>query len=380
MKAICQTFFEIKGNVNMRTVKVNLDKKSLSSYEIRIGKDILDRMALLIAKNHKAGRYAVITDDCVGGLYGKKIMAALKDIGLAAPLIEFPAGEASKNINTVLDITGKLMGAGADRETCLIALGGGVVGDMVGFVASIFMRGVPYIQIPTTLVSQVDSSIGGKTGIDLPYGKNLLGTFYQPQAVFANLGFLETLPEKEFNNGLAEIIKYGLIDDEKMFRLLEDSMDAVKAKDQKILLNLVESCCQIKRSIVEIDEKEQGLRRILNFGHTLGHALETLSKFNMTHGEGVALGMIAAARISEKMGYLKNSEAGRIEALIRQAGLPVTIPKSLDGEKIIAQFRMDKKKKDGIIHFVLLKKIGMPFINGNIEHKLIAAVIEEMKK
>lgn len=363
----------------MRTVKVNLDKKSLSSYEIRIGKDILDRMVLLIAKNHKAGRYVVITDDCVGDLYGKKFLAALKDMGAVASLIDFPAGESSKNINTVLDITGKLIEGEADRETCLIALGGGVVGDIAGFVASVFMRSVPYIQIPTTLVAQVDSSIGGKTGIDLPYGKNLLGTFYQPAAVFASLSFLETLPEKEFNNGLAEIIKYGVIDDEKMFRTLEDGIDAVKAKDQKILLNLVESCCQIKRSIVEIDEKEQGLRRILNFGHTLGHALETISKFTITHGEGVALGMIAAARISEKMGYLKNGEAGRIAALIRQTGLPVKIPKSLDGEKIIAQLRMDKKKKDGIIHFVLLKKIGMPFIHANIEHKLIAAVIEEMK-
>ena len=364
----------------MRSVKVNLDKKCSSSYEIRIGKDILDRMILLIAKNHKAGRYAVITDDCVGGLYGKKFLAALKDIGLNTSLIEFPTGEASKNINTVMDIAGKLMESGADRETCLIALGGGVVGDVVGFVASIFMRSIPYIQIPTTLVAQVDSSIGGKTGVDLQYGKNLVGTFYQPAAVFASLSFLETLPEKEFNNGLAEIIKYGIIDDEKMFCTLEDNMDAIKSKDLKFLLNIVENCCQIKKSVVEIDEKEEGLRRILNFGHTLGHALEAISKYSITHGEGVAIGMVAAARISEKMGYLKSSEPVRIETLIRQAGLPVKIPKSLDGEKIIAQLKMDKKKKGDVVHFVLLKKIGMPFINGNIEYKMLAAVIEEMKQ
>ena len=260
----------------MRTVKVNLDRKSSSSYEIRIGKDILDRIVLLIAKNHKAGRYAVITDDCVGGLYGKKILAALKDVGLNASLIDFPAGEASKNIHTVMDIAGKLMELGADRETCLIALGGGVVGDIAGFVASIFMRSVPCIQIPTTLVAQVDSSIGGKTGVDLPHGKNLLGTFYQPAAVFANLSFLNTLPDKEFKNGLAEVIKYGIIDDEKMFRHLEDNIDGIKSKDFKLLLGMVENCCQIKKSVVEIDEKEQGLRRILNFGHTLGHALEAI--------------------------------------------------------------------------------------------------------
>lgn len=364
----------------MRSVKVNLDKKSLSSYEIRVGKDILDRIMLLIAKNHKAARYVVITDNIVGGLYGRKFLSGLKEIGLNVSLIEFPAGEASKNINTVISIAEKLMESGADRETCLIALGGGVVGDIVGFVASIFMRSVPYIQIPTTLVAQVDSSIGGKTGVDLPHGKNLVGTFYQPRAVFANLSFLETLPEKEFNNGLAEIIKYGIIDDEKMFRTLETGMEAIKSKDPKLLPGLVENCCQIKKSIVEIDEKEQGLRRILNFGHTLGHALEAVSEYAITHGEGVALGMIAAARISEKLKYLDAGETKRIEALIREAGLPVKIPESLDSDKIIARLKMDKKKKGDIVHFVLLKKIGMPFIDGDIDPKIIAAVIEEMKK
>jgi len=364
----------------MRSIKVNLDKKALSSYEIRIGKDIIDRMALIIAKNHKAGRHVMIADNCVGGLYGQKLLSNLKDIGLNAHLIEFPAGEASKNINTVLDIAGKLLKSGADRETCLIALGGGVVGDIVGFIASVFMRGIPYIQIPTTLIAQVDSSIGGKTAIDLPHGKNLLGTFYQPCAVFADLSFLETLPEKEFNNGLAEIIKYGIIDDEKMFRTLESNMNAIKSKDPKLLLNIVETCCRIKKSIVEIDEKDQGLRRILNFGHTLGHALETISQYTITHGEGVALGMIAAAHLSEKMGYLESNEAKRIEALIRGAGLPGKIPESFSADNIISALRMDKKKKGGIVHFVLLKKIGMPFINGSIEPKLITAVIEEMKK
>jgi 3-dehydroquinate synthase len=364
---------------NMRTVKVNLDKKYSTSYEIRIGKDILDRMILLIAKNHKAPHYAVITDDCVKGIYGKKFLGALKDIGLKASLIEFPAGEASKNMNTVMDIAGKLMASGADRETCLIALGGGVVGDIAGFVASIFMRSIPYIQIPTTLVAQVDSSIGGKTGVDLPHGKNLLGAFYQPRAVFANLNYLDTLPEKEFNNGLAEIIKYGIIDDEKMFHMLETNMDAIKSKDPKLMLTLVEGCCQIKKSIVEIDEKEQGLRRILNFGHTLGHALEAVSQYAVTHGEGVALGMIAAARISEELCYLANDETDRIRALIREAGLPVKIPKSLDTDDIIARLKMDKKKKGDVINFVLLKKIGMPFIDGGIDPKLITQVIEEMK-
>ena len=364
----------------MRSIKVNLDKKSRSSYEIRIGRDIIDRIALLIAKKHKAERYVVITDDCVGSLYGKKFLAGLAAVGLNVNLIEFPAGEASKNISTVLDISEKLLQLGADRETLLLALGGGVVGDITGFIASVFMRSVPYIQIPTTLVAQVDSSIGGKTAVDLPQGKNLMGTFYQPCAVFTDLSFLETLPEKEFNNGLSEIIKYGIIDDEKMFHTVEDNIEAIKLKDSKLLLNIIETCCRIKKSIVEIDEKDQGLRHILNFGHTLGHALETMSQYTITHGEGVALGMIAAARLSEKMGYLESNEAKRIEALIRDAGLPWKIPEVFSAADIIDALRMDKKKKGDIVRFVLLKKIGMPFIIGSIKPETITAVIEEMKR
>ena len=363
----------------MRSMKVNLDKKLLSSYEIRIGYKIIDRMALIIAKSHKAGRYVMITDDNVGNIHGKQILASLKDVGLNIHMLEFPAGEASKNIKTVMDITGKMLELGADRGTMLIALGGGVVGDLVGFIASTYMRSIPYIQIPTTLIGQVDSSIGGKTAVDLPQGKNLLGTFHQPRAVFADLSFLATLPENEFNNGLAEIIKYGIIDDEKMFRLLEENMDAIKNRDSVILLKLVESCCRIKKSIVEIDEKEQGLRRLLNFGHTIGHALEASSKYTISHGEGVALGMIAAARISQKKNYFETAQLKRVEELILQAGLPVKIPRKISPEEIITRLAMDKKKKDDVVHFVLLKKIGMPFVNGGIDDKLITDVIEGMK-
>ena len=363
----------------MRSIKVNLDKKTSSSYEIRIGFKIIDRIALIIAKNHKANRYVLITDDCVGSLYGKQMMGSFKDVGLNINLIEFPKGESSKKINTVLDIVGKLLELGADRGTMLIALGGGVVGDLVGFIASIYMRGIPYIQIPTTLIGQVDSSIGGKTAIDLPVGKNLLGTFCQPRAVFADLNFLETLPEKEFNNGLAEIIKYGIIEDEKMFRMLEDNIDTIKSRDSALLTKIVENCCRIKKSIVEIDEKEQGLRRLLNFGHTLGHAIEAISKYIISHGECVALGMIAAARISEKKKYLDAVQVKRIEEIILRAGLPAKIPQDISVDDIISKLAMDKKKKNDVVQFVLLKKIGMPFVNGGIASKLIADVIEEMR-
>ncbi len=363
----------------MRSIKVNLDKKTLSSYEISIGKGILDRTILLIAKNHKATRYVIVTDSNVNRIYGQTVLDALTQAGMKASLMEIPAGESSKNISTVMDIAGKLLALGADRGTVLIALGGGVVGDLTGFIASVYMRSVPYIQIPTTLIGQVDSSIGGKTAVDMPQGKNLLGTFYQPRAVFADLNFLDTLPDKEFNNGLAEIIKYGIIEDEKMFKVLEENMDAVKSRDSAHLLKIIETCCRIKKSIVEIDEREQGLRRILNFGHTLGHALEAVSDYTLSHGEGVALGMIAAARLSVKMHYLPEDESARVEKVIAGAGLPVKIPPSFMSDAVIARLKMDKKKKDDVIHFVLIKKIGMPFVNGSVSEKLIDDVLEEMK-
>jgi len=363
----------------MKSLKVNLDKKTSNSYEIRIGKGILDRIVLLIGRHHKASHFVIITDSNVNPLHGAKVLEAFGEAGLQASVIEIPAGEASKNISMLMDIAGRLLSMGADRKTVLIALGGGVVGDLTGFIASVYMRSVPYIQIPTTLIGQVDSAIGGKTAVDLPQGKNLLGTFYQPAAVFADLDFLETLPEKEFANGLAEMIKYGIIEDEKMFRLLEENMEVIKSRDSALLAKTVETCCRIKKSIVEIDEREQGLRRILNFGHTLGHALEAVSDYALSHGEGVALGMIAAAKLSVKLHYLSGEESERITALIGKAGLPIKIPQDFAAEAVIERLKMDKKKKDGVIHFVLVKKIGMPFVNSSVDDALIKNVLEEMK-
>ncbi len=363
----------------MRTLKVNLDKKTVSSHDIRIGRNILDRMVLLIAKNHKAARTVIVTDSNVNPLYGQNLQDAMTEAGLKAAVLEIPAGEASKTMSTVMEIAGKLLDLGADRATLLIALGGGVVGDLTGFVASVYMRSVPYIQIPTTLIGQVDSAIGGKTAVDLPQGKNLLGTFYQPRAVFVDLDYLRTLPPKECQNGLAEIIKYGMIEDDKMFKFLEENMEEIKNRDAGHLLKIVETCCRIKKSIVEIDEHEQGLRRILNFGHTLGHALEAVSDYTLSHGEGVALGMIGAAKLSAKMHYLPDKDLARMENLIAAAGLPTRIAADLDVQSVIDRLKMDKKKKDDVVHFVLVKKIGLPFVNGSISDPMIAGVLEEMK-
>jgi len=362
----------------MKTLKVNLDKKALSSHEIRIGQNILDRMILLVAKNHKASRTVIVTDNHVNALYGQTLLAAMNQAGRTASIVEIPAGESSKNMATVLTIAGRLLEMGADRGTLLVALGGGVVGDLTGFVASTYMRSVPYIQVPTTLIGQVDSAIGGKTAVDLPQGKNLLGTFYQPRAVFVDVSFLESLPDKEFNNGLAEIIKYGIIEDEKLFRLLEEEMKAVRNREGALLMKIIETCCRIKKSIVEIDEHEQGLRRILNFGHTLGHALEAVSGYTLTHGEGVALGMVAAARLSAGMKYLPEKDALRVERVVALAGLPTRIPAGFDHEAVLSRLKMDKKKKDDVIHFVLIKKIGLPFVSGSVRDQLIGDVLKEM--
>ncbi len=363
----------------MRTLKVNLDKKTMSSHDIRIGRNILDRVVLLIAKNHKAARYVIVTDSNVNPIYGHNLQGAMTEAGLKAAVLEIPAGETSKTMSTVMEIAGRLLDLGADRGTLLIALGGGVVGDLTGFIASVYMRSVPYIQIPTTLIGQVDSAIGGKTAVDLPWGKNLLGTFYQPRAVFIDLDYLKTLPPKEYSNGLAEIIKYGMIEDDKMFKFLEENMEEVKNRDAGHLLKIVETCCRIKKSIVEIDEHEQGLRRILNFGHTLGHALEAVSDYTLSHGEGVALGMIGAAKLSAKMRYLPDNDLARLEKVIAAAGLPTRIGAGLALQTVIERLKMDKKKKDDVVHFVLVKKIGLPFVNGSISDPMIAEVLEEMK-
>lgn len=363
----------------MRSIKVNLDKKTSSSYEIRIGSDILDRISLLIAKNHKRTNYIIVTDSNVAEIHGTAFLSALRGVGLEAHIIEFPAGEISKNISTVFSLVDKMLAIGVDRSSLLIALGGGVVGDLTGFLASIYMRHIPYLQVPTTLIGQVDSSIGGKTGVDIESGKNLIGTFYQPQAVFIDLNYLKTLPEKEFKNGLAEIIKYAAIDDEKMFRLLEENMEAIKENDQTLLLKIIENCCRIKKSIVEIDEKELGLRRILNFGHTIGHAIETQSNYEISHGQAVAMGMIAASRISVNTGHLDAASQKRLESLIIRADLPGRIPEEISTAGIISRIKLDKKKKGETVHFILLKKIGMPFVDGGVSMDVVNDVIEGMR-
>lgn len=363
----------------MNRIKVKLDSKAPFSYEIFIGQDILDRIGVILTKGNRTDRYVMVTDSQVGSLHGKRVLETLKKMDLKVDLIDFPSGETSKNMPTCLHLVDALIALGVDRHSALIALGGGVVGDLTGFVASIYMRGIPFFQIPTTLLAQVDSSIGGKTGIDLPSGKNLLGTFYQPRAVFIDLTFLQTLSDREYTNGLSEIIKYGIIEDPELLDSLEDGAEAIRQRETELLERIITKSCRIKKRIVEMDEKENGLRRILNFGHTLGHAVEAESGYAFSHGEAVAVGMVCAAVLSERLNYLSVKERERIESLIKSFGLPHRIPKDLETKALLSSMTKDKKKKGDNLSFVLLKNIGLPFINGDVPETIIRETIEALK-
>ena len=364
----------------MNKIKVNLDKKTPTSYEIHIGKSILDRMGLIIAKNGWASRYIIITDSNVSALHGERVLAILRQMDLRVDMIDVPAGETSKNIQTSLHIVDRMIDLGADRTSALIALGGGVVGDLTGFIASIYMRGIPYIQVPTTLLAQVDSSIGGKTGIDLPQGKNMLGTFYQPKAIFIDIAFLETLPDRQFRTGLAEIVKHGIIDDPELFNYLEAGTEAIRNRDLGLIEEIIAQSCRIKCRIVEIDEMEKGYRRILNFGHTVGHAVEAECGYSISHGEAISMGMVASTLISERLRHLPSGDRERIISLIRRIGLPDRIPKVLSPDGVLSRIKRDKKKEGDIIHFILLKKIGIPFVNGGVPETLIREIMEALEE
>ncbi len=362
----------------MKSLKFTLAENA-ASYDIHIGADVRENLGPILRELEVAQRFAIITDDRVAGLYGETLREELSKAGLSAELIAFPAGEGSKNIETVLFLVRKLLAASLDRKSALIALGGGVVGDVVGFVASLYMRSLPYVQIPTTLLAQVDSSIGGKTAIDLDEGKNLLGTFYQPRAVFTDPRFLETLPEEEFASGLAEVVKYGIIAGGELFGLLEKKMAALKAGQRDVLGPVIERCCTIKKELVEIDEKDQGPRRFLNFGHTLGHALEAASAYRLSHGKGVAIGMMAASRLAEKVCGLPPADRLRIERLIKEAGLPTAIPGDMNTDLIMTKLQSDKKKSGQTVNFVLLQNIGAPLVTGAASEALVRQTVEELK-
>jgi 3-dehydroquinate synthase len=346
------------------------------SYPIFIEDGIMENIGADIGKRNIAARYVVISDDYVASLYGSTLMASLADAGVNAELLTFPRGEASKNLQVFAELSSKLAQMGVDRKSGLIALGGGVTGDLTGFLAASYMRGIPFIQIPTTLLSQVDSSVGGKTGVDIPEGKNLVGAFYQPEAVYIDTAVLTTLPAEELLGGIAEVIKYGVIRDYEFYVFLERNLDAILALEPSIIQEMIHTCCAIKADVVAQDERESDLRRILNFGHTIGHAIEAASNFSLIHGHAVAIGMVAALRIAVSSGLCKRKEAGRVATLIHSFGLPTEIPEGMDAKQIKSYMKTDKKSIGGSVFYVLPTAIGNVIITNDVSEGQIDAVLK----
>ncbi len=354
-------------------VTVGLDERS---YPIRIGSGLLAGIGADLRQKNIGTKYGVIADDTVAELYGEKCIHSLESSGIPAELITFPHGEKNKNMQTLTTLSRELAERGFDRSDALIALGGGVTGDITGFLASVYMRGIPFVQVPTTLLSQVDSSVGGKTGVDIPEGKNLVGTFYQPKAVYIDIKVLQTLPVDELRGGLAEVIKYGVIHDADFFAFLKEQRNAVFALKQEVLTRLIARCCEIKAWVVERDEREGGLRRILNYGHTIGHAVEAASDFQIIHGKAVAIGMCAAARLAVRSGLLDKKAAEAVRNLIESYDLPVLIPAELDRKAIKRYLLSDKKTVGGRVFYVLPEGVGKVLITDQIAGEDLDAVLQ----
>lgn len=338
----------------MRTLDVDLGERS---YPIYIGYDLLNGDATLLSQHIQGKQVAIVSNTTVAPLYMKHVRSLLADFNVIEIIL--PDGEQYKNLDTVNLIFDGLLEGRHNRTTTLIALGGGVVGDMTGFAAASYQRGVAFIQIPTTLLAQVDSSVGGKTGVNHRLGKNMIGAFHQPQVVLADTHTLSTLPDRELSAGLAEVIKYGLICDRPFYDWLKDNLSALLARDVEALAYAVERSCQDKAKVVAQDERESGIRAILNLGHTFGHAIETHQGYgNWLHGEAVAVGMMMAADLSMRMGHLTAEEVADIRALLLQAQLPVEPPKEMSSEQFMSLMAVDKKVLDGQLRLVLLKAIG----------------------
>jgi 3-dehydroquinate synthase len=358
----------------MRIVSVSLGSRS---YQIKVGGGLLARLGAECATLKLGQRCAVITDANVGKKFAKSALKSLSQSGFAPVLITVPAGEKSKRISVVEKCYDQLAKHRLERKSFIVALGGGVVGDLAGFVAATYLRGIPFVQLPTTLLAQVDSSVGGKTGVNLKAGKNLVGAFYQPRLVLCDLDTLKTLPRREYVSGLAEVIKYGIIYDLVLFAQLERNLPKLLLRDTATLRDVVARCCEIKADVVGQDETESGLRAILNFGHTVGHAIENSSGYGkFLHGEAIAIGQVAAAKLSRKIFSLPSGEVERVEKLFVRAGLPVkTKLNAAQRRKLFAAMKLDKKVSGGEIKFVLAEKIGTVKFGCRVAPHLIATVI-----
>ncbi len=340
----------------MQTLTVNLGDRS---YPIHVGAGLLERAGELLQQAGVRGKVAVVTNPTVAQLYLDPIHEALTNAEFEVTPILLPDGEEHKNLKSLVSIYDRLISERFERKSCVLALGGGVVGDVAGFAAATYLRGVSYVQMPTTLLAQVDSSVGGKTGINHESGKNLIGAFYQPKLVLIDIAVLRTLPQRELVAGLAEVIKYGIIQDPALFQLLEQRMEKLLGSDRELLSQVIAVSCAIKARVVEADEREDDYRAVLNFGHTIGHALEAVTGYRqLLHGEAVAVGMVKALALSVQQGFCDKASFNRAVALVRKTGLPVEIPPGVLPQNLIQAMEVDKKVAGGKIKFIMCEGIG----------------------
>lgn len=363
----------------MTEVPVHLSERS---YAVLVGSDLMDRVGEQVRRVLPEARVcAVVTDSTVGPLYGERVLTSLRRSGFEPVLITVAAGEPSKSMVCVEDVCRHMIRAGMDRTSFLVALGGGVVGDLAGFAASIFFRGIPYVQIPTTVVSVVDSSVGGKTGVNTPEGKNLLGCFHQPRLVLADVDTLGTLPRREYNEGFAEIIKHAAIRDEAMMELIERLAGAEVGGRTAALVALVARNVAIKAAIVAADEHETaGLRALLNFGHTIGHGIEASAGYGqLLHGEAISLGIVAALRISEEVAGLDAGASEKVIALLRRYELPLRLPASITTADVMAKLSRDKKFMAGAVRFVVLRALGDAVVSRDVTMARMEAAVDGLR-
>ena len=340
------------------TIRVPIREQRDASYDIVIGAALLAQLPELVARHCPAARYAVITDSHVAPLYGERTVSRMRDGGLDALRFEFPAGEWNKTREAWAALSDQMLAARLGRDCAVIALGGGVVGDVAGFVAATYLRGVPYVQVPTTLLAMIDSSIGGKTGVDVPAGKNLLGAFHQPRLVVVDPEVLASLPPAQLIAGMAEAVKHGVIADADYFSFLETSHGRALARDPGVIDRLVTRSIEIKAAVVADDEREQGRRAILNFGHTVGHAVEATTQYTLLHGEAVAIGMAYEARLAEALAIAAPGTAQRIRSLLERVGLPLERPAGAGVEDLLVAMRLDKKARAATVRFALPQTVG----------------------
>tara|TARA_R110002050_G_scaffold269917_2_gene412486 strand:- start:17939 stop:19018 length:1080 start_codon:yes stop_codon:yes gene_type:complete len=359
----------------MKTLQVSLGDRS---YPIYIGGDLLSQ-ATLLTEHIKGKDVLVVTNTTVAPLYLQSVLDALT--GYRCESVILPDGEQYKTLEVLSQVFTTLLEEKFSRQVTMIALGGGVVGDMTGFAAACYQRGVPFIQIPTTLLSQVDSSVGGKTAVNHALGKNMIGAFYQPQCVIADTLTLMTLDDRQLSSGLAEIIKYGLINDPAFFDWLEQNIAGLIARDQTLLAEAIQRSCQDKADVVASDELEQGVRALLNLGHTFGHAIETgMGYGNWLHGEAIAVGMLMAADLSQRMGWMQEHDVARIRAILVAAGLPVLAPEGMTSEQFMILMSVDKKVQQGRIRLVLLRGIGEAVMSDDYSASKLAETLESFER